>query len=109
MANPLNETPRLCVVSMIVVCPAVAHEPVHGVHLWGGIKVLLSFRKLNFKSRHFYIVLRWLGQVRFYRRMVRLRLRRVPPRLSIRTADRPDRAAVKFRNPLVSIPLYFGS
>ena len=74
---------------MIVVRSPVAHEPVHGVDGRDGIKVLLGFRKLHFKSRHFYIVLRWLGQLRFQRRRaVRAlvdrvdrvrRRRRVPP------------------------------
>jgi hypothetical protein len=41
---------------MVVVGLAVAHEPVHGVLGRDGTKVLLGLGKLNFESRHFYIV-----------------------------------------------------
>jgi hypothetical protein len=39
---------------MIVVSHAATHEPVHGVLVRDGIKVLISLGELNFKGRHFY-------------------------------------------------------
>ena len=61
VANPLHDTPCLCVISMIVVSLAAAAIPVHRVNVRNGSKILQRLVELNFECRHFYTVFPLVG------------------------------------------------
>ena len=60
VANPLPESTEFCVVSVHLVRTLAVFSPVATIHLpfslAESVKLLQRLGKLNFKSRHFYVV-----------------------------------------------------